>query len=74
MALFVNRNRQLILELSERMAVKHLVQNGNDFGQLIESELIIANNQLKIEKTYEYLVQDVHATRGFFAYEDEVSL
>jgi hypothetical protein len=35
---------------------------------MIANLLIIANNQLKIEKTNEYLVADVHSTRGFFAY------
>ena len=31
----------------------------------------MANNQLKIEKVAEYLVQDVHSTRGYFAFADE---
>ena len=43
-AYFVNRNRQLILELSERMAIKYMSMCENDFGQLVESHLIIANN------------------------------
>jgi len=45
----------------------------NRFDALIESHLIIANNQLKIEKASEYLVSDVHSTRGYFAYADEAS-
>ena len=72
-AYFINRNRQLILELSERMAIKYMCMCENDFAQLVESHLIIANNQLKIEKATEYLVSDVHSTRGYFAYADDVS-
>ena len=45
----------------------------NDFSQLIETNLIVANNQMKIEKTTEYLVSDVHSTRGYFAYTDDIS-
>ena len=40
---------------------------------MIETLVIVANNQLKIEKTSEYLVSDVHSTRGYFAYADELS-
>ena len=40
---------------------------------MIETFTIVANNQLKIEKTTEYLVSDVHSTRGYFAYADELS-
>ena len=29
---FINRNRQLIVELSERMAIKHMGHCDNDFG------------------------------------------
>ena len=70
---FINRNKQLILELTERLATKYMHMCENKFEALIESHLIIANNQLKIEKTAEYLVSDVHSMRGFFAYEDEIS-
>jgi len=70
---FINKNRQLILELSERLAIKYMCQCDNDFAQLIETFIIVANNQLKIEKTAEYLVSDVHSTRGYFAYADELS-
>ena len=31
-AFFVNRNKQLILELSERLAIKYMVQSENDFS------------------------------------------
>ena len=61
-----------MLELSEKITIKYLIANDNDYSQLISNLLIVANNQLKIEKTPEYLVSDVHSTRGFFAYEDEV--
>ena len=70
---FINRNKQLILELSERLAIKYMCLCDNDFSQMIETYTIVANNQLKIEKTTEYLVSDVHSTRGYFAYEDELS-
>ena len=73
-AYMVNRNRQLILELSERLAIKYMVQCENDFVQFIETLIIVANNQLKVEKTPEYLVADVHSTRGYFVYEDELAL
>ena len=49
-------------------------QNDNRFEAMIENSIIVANNQLKIEKTSEYLVADVHSQRGFFAYEDELSV
>lgn len=41
---------------------------------MISNLFIVANNQLKIEKTNEYLVSDVHSTRGFFVYEDELGM
>ena len=72
-AYFINQNRHLVLELSERLAIKYLCLSENKYSQLIESHLIVANNQLKIEKATEYLVSDVHSTRGFFAYTDELS-
>lgn len=49
-------------------------QNDNSFEAMIENLIIVANNQLKIEKMSEYLVADVHSQRGFFAYEDELSV
>ena len=61
------------MELSERLAIKYMCLCENDFTQLIETNLIVANNQLKIEKTTEYLVSDVHSTRGYFAYTDDLS-
>ena len=61
------------MELSERLAIKYMCMSENKYGQLIESHLIVANSQLKIEKTAEYLVSDVHSTRGYFAYADEIS-
>lgn len=57
---FINKNRQLILELSERLAIKHMNQCDNSYEQFIESQIIVANDQLKIEKTNEYLVSNVH--------------
>ena len=33
----VNKNRQLILELSERLAIKYMIQSENDFGILIDT-------------------------------------
>jgi hypothetical protein len=61
-----------VLELSEKITIKYLIANDNNYSLLISNLLIVANNLLKIEKTPEYLVSDVHSTRGFFAYEDEV--
>jgi hypothetical protein len=63
-----------VLELSEKLTIKHLVANENDYSLLISNLFIVANNQLKIEKTTEYLVSDVHSTRGFFAYEDQLDV
>lgn len=63
-----------MLELSEKLTIKHLVANENDYSLLISNLFIVANNQLKIEKTTEYLVSDVHSTRGFFAYEDQLDV
>lgn len=72
-AYFVNKNKQLILGLSERLAIKYMCLSENDFPRLVETFMIIANNQLKIERMNEYLVSDVHSTRGYFAYADEIS-
>ena len=72
-AYFVNRNKQLILGLSERLAIKYMCLSENDFPRLVETFMIVANNQLKIERMNEYLVSDVHSTRGYFAYADEIS-
>ena len=55
------------------MAIKYMCLVENDFSQLIQTFVIIANNQLKIERTNEYLVSDVHSTRGYFAYADDLS-
>lgn len=63
-----------MLELSEKLTIKHLIANDNDYSLLISNLFIVANNQLKIEKTNEYLVSDVHSTRGFFAYEDQLEM
>ena len=41
---FINRNRQLILELSERLAIKYMCLCENDFTQLLDTHLIVANN------------------------------
>jgi hypothetical protein len=70
----VSTNSKLVLELSEKLTIKHLVANENDYSLLISNLFIVANNQLKIEKTTEYLVSDVHSTRGFFAYEDQLDV
>jgi len=43
-AYFINKNKQLILELSERLAIKYMCQCDNEFSQLIETFLIVANN------------------------------
>ena len=63
----------MILELSERLAIKYMCLCDDDFAQLIETFVIVANNQLKIEKMTEYLVSDVHSTRGYFVYADDLS-
>lgn len=55
------------------MAIKYMCLSENKYPQLIESHLIVANNQLKLEKATEYLVSDVHSTRGYFAYAEEIS-
>ncbi len=70
----MSTNSKLVLELSEKLTIKHLVANENDYSLLISNLFIVANNQLKIEKTTEYLVSDVHSTRGFFAYEDQLDV
>jgi len=70
----VSTNSKLVLELSEKLTIKHLVANENDYSLLISNLFIVANNKLKIEKTTEYLVSDVHSTRGFFAYEDQLDV
>ena len=61
-----------MIELSERLAIKYMVQSDNDFANLIETQVICANNQLKIEKSPEYLVADVHSNRGYFVVEEEL--
>ena len=44
MSALINRNKQLILELSERLAIKYMQQNDNNFEMMIENLMIIANN------------------------------
>jgi hypothetical protein len=41
---FINKNKRLVLELSEKLAIKHLISNENDFALLISNLLIVANN------------------------------
>ena len=43
-AYFVNKNKQLILGLSERLAIKYMCLSENDFSRLVETFMIIANN------------------------------
>jgi hypothetical protein len=54
--------------------MKYLQANNNDFSLLISNLFIIANQQLRIENPPEYLVQEVHSNRGYFAYEDQINL
>ena len=68
----MHTDASLVLELSEKMTIKYLVANNNDYSLMISNLFIVANNQLKIERTQEYLVSDVHSQRGFFVYEDEL--
>ena len=44
MGALINRNKQLILELSERLAIKYMQQNDNSFEMMIENLMIVANN------------------------------
>jgi hypothetical protein len=67
----INRNKPLSLDISEKLCEKLLLRNGNDFGSMIENELIVANSTLQVSKKREYLVKDVHSTRGHFAYVEE---
>jgi hypothetical protein len=67
----INKNRPLNLEISEKLCEKFMLRNENDFGRLIENELIVANSTLIVSKKPEYLVKDVHSLRGHFVYVDE---
>ena len=44
MGALINRNKQLVLELSERLAIKYMQQNDNSFEMMIENLMIVANN------------------------------
>ncbi len=68
----IGSNRPLFCEFSEKLAVKYLNQNNNDFGTMIQNILMVANDRLQVTKQQEYLVQDVHHQRGVFMYEDEL--
>jgi|LauGreDrversion4_2_1035121.scaffolds.fasta_scaffold119943_4 hypothetical protein len=46
----INKNQQLILDISEKQASKYLLISGNSFATMIENKLIVANNNLQIEK------------------------
>lgn len=46
---YINFNSHLLLELSEKLAMRYLMMSDNDFGKLIEDLVIVSNNALKIE-------------------------
>ena len=64
----ITAGRSLTLELTEKLILKYLQQCEHDFGQLIESMLMVANDMLLIHRPVEYLVSDVHQRHGFFTY------
>ncbi|TNV85485.1 hypothetical protein FGO68_gene10874 [Halteria grandinella] len=49
----INKNSQLILDTSEKMAAKYLSLSDNSFARLIEDKIIVANQKLQIEKLSE---------------------
>jgi hypothetical protein len=66
----VNPNKQLICELSEKLASKYLSASQNNFSELIVARFEIIDDKLLVRSQPEYLVSEVHARRGFFVYED----
>ena len=46
---YVNPNANLILELSEKEAIKYLMMSDNDFSKMVEDLVIVMNNKIKIE-------------------------
>ena len=70
--LYVHANANLLLELSEKQAMKYLMMSDNDFGKMIEDLVIVTNSKLKIENvnTQQYQVREVMG-QGFYAYVDE---
>jgi hypothetical protein len=72
--LYVHTGNALLLELTEKAALKYLMMSGNDFGGMIEDTIIVTNNRLKIENVdrQKYLVREV-MNGGQFAYVDDTA-
>ena len=69
----ISKNKQITVDLSEKLASKYLNEEGNDFSRLIHNRFSITDDQLIIRHQPEYLVSDVHAKRGYFVYEDQLN-
>jgi len=48
-SMYVDVNANLLLELTEKQAMKYLMMVDNDFATLIEDLIIITNSKVKIE-------------------------
>jgi hypothetical protein len=46
---YIIPSTNLILELTEKEAIKYLMMSDNDFGKMIEDLVIVINSKLKIE-------------------------
>lgn len=73
--IYVNTGNALLLELTEKAALKYLMMSNNDFGAMIEDTVIVTNNRLKIENVdrQKYLVREVMNTGQFAYVEDSLS-
>lgn len=69
---YVSPHSNLILELTEKEALKYLMMSDNDFGKMIEDLVIVTNSKLKIENVNSqlYSVAEV-MNQGYYAYADE---
>jgi len=58
---YVDVNANLLLELTEKAAMKYLMMVDNDFGVMIEDLVIITNSKVKIEdvNSKQYMVSEV---------------
>ena len=68
---YLNINKHLSLDISQKLAEKFLLQNNNSFAELITNKVQVINSNLIIEQTPDYLVSEVHKERGYFTYRDD---
>lgn len=60
----INKNQQLILDISEKQASRYLLIAENSFATMIEDKLIVANNSLQIEKLENHHIPSISSNQA----------